>query len=112
VSLAGSFKLRLTMEHLKKLVGWRNEKVSFEDVYCSMDEGLVCMDGRCRDCEDENVKWKRDLMEDCNLKEEGRGRREEKGDHGKKKLSSGAQEGIRRILKLTMILGICASTIF
>jgi hypothetical protein len=36
-------------------------------------------------------------MEDRNLKEEGRG----------KKDSSGAQEG-RRILKVTTILGICA----
>jgi hypothetical protein len=70
------------------------------------------MDGRCRDCEDEKVKWKRDLMEDCNLKEEGRGRRDDgkKKSDGEKKVSSGAQEG-RRILKLTTILGICASTI-
>jgi hypothetical protein len=57
---------------------------SFEEVYCSMEEGLVCMDGSCRDCGDEEVR---------------------------KKDSSGAQER-RRILKLTTILGICASTIF
>jgi hypothetical protein len=100
-------------EKLKTLIGWDNRKVSFEDVYCSMDEGLVCMDGRCRDCEDENVKWKKDLMEDCNLKEEGRGRSDDgkKKSDGKRKVSSGAQEG-RQISKLTMILGICASTIF
>jgi hypothetical protein len=74
---------------------------SFEEVYCSMEEGLVCMDGSCRDCEDEEVRKNKYLMKDCNLKEEGRG----------KKDSSGAQER-RRILKLTTILGICASTIF
>jgi hypothetical protein len=91
---------------LNTIVAHDRQKDSFEEVYCSMEEGLVCMDGSCRDCEDEEVKRNADLMEDCNLKEEGRGKKED----GKKKDSSGAQEG-RRISKLT-ILGICASTIF
>jgi hypothetical protein len=54
----------------------------------------------------------KDLVEDCNLKEDGRGKKEdgEKKGEGEKKDSSGAQEE-RRISKLT-ILGICASTIF
>jgi hypothetical protein len=103
-------------ETLKRIIAHGNQKGSFEEVYCSMEEGLVCMDGSCRDCEDEKVKKNEDLMADCNLMEEGRGRRGEKGDgekkgEGEKKNSSGAQEG-RRILKLTTILGICASTIF
>jgi hypothetical protein len=97
-------------EKLKQIVARDNQKISFEEVYCSMEEGLVCMDGSCRDCWDEEVMKNKDLMEDCNLKEEGRGRRVEKDD-GKKKDSSGAQER-RRSLKLTTILGICASTIF
>jgi hypothetical protein len=82
------------------------ESYDFEDVYCSMEEGLVCIDERCRDCGDEEVKKDEDLMEDCNLKEEGRGKKED----GKKKDSSGAQEP-RQISKLTTILGFASTTL-
>jgi hypothetical protein len=94
-------------ETLNTIVAHDRQHDGFKDVYCSMEEGLVCVDGSCRDCEDEAVKRDEDLMEDCNLKEEGRGKKED----GKKKDSYSAQEG-RLISKLTTILGICVSTIF
>jgi hypothetical protein len=45
-------------EKLKKTVAYDNQKDSFEKVYCSMEEGLVCMNGSCRDCGDEEVMMK------------------------------------------------------
>jgi hypothetical protein len=90
-------------EMLNNIVFLDELKDSFENLYCSMKKAHVCMDGSCRGCGDEEVEKNKDSMEDCNLKEEGHGKKED----AKKKDSSGAQEG-RRILKLTTILGICA----
>jgi hypothetical protein len=84
-------------EMLNNIVSLDELKDSYEALYCSMKKAHVCMDGSCRGCGDEEVDKNEDSMEDCNLKEEGHGKKED----AKKKESSGAQEG-RQVSKLTI----------
>jgi hypothetical protein len=95
-----------------KLQGIEEWKEDFGEVYCSREEGLICVDGGCWGCEG---GWENKLiMEACNLeevpKEEEEHEEEEKGSSGKKVGSSGAQDG-KHFSEFTTILGIVCSTI-
>jgi hypothetical protein len=75
-------------------------------VYCSREEGLVCVEWKCRPCGEERVRKNEDLREACDLKDDG-------GQHGSstegstgKKRSSGAQDGKLMSPKFRAILGI------
>jgi hypothetical protein len=86
-----------------KLKWIKEGRDTFEEIYCSREDGLVCMWGKCVKCVDEDVKSNEELSEACNPGEE-RGHR--------KKGSSGAQGG-QQIQEFTaVILGLLVSTLF
>jgi hypothetical protein len=95
----------------------------FEEVYCSREEGLVCVDGKCKDCGDEEVG----KTEACHPDKEGVLRPEdedeerEKGSSststegrssatGKENSAGGGQDG-QRSSEVSVILGILCSSI-
>jgi hypothetical protein len=111
-------------EKLKGLWEWKN---TFEEVYCSREDGLICVQGKCRDCGVEAVRKDEDLEEACYPVEEGgrRGGRQEGGggggdddgdgkggDDDKKEMkgSSGSLNGMQ-LSEFTVLLGIVCSTI-
>jgi hypothetical protein len=79
-------------------------KEGFEEVYCSMEEGLVCMEGKCRACGDEGVKNNTDLKEACDGKEGG-------GEGSSTQGYSGVRDGRREIPEITVILGIVSTIV-
>jgi hypothetical protein len=85
----------------EKLSGIKDVKNSFGEVYCSREEGLVCMEEKCRKCGDERVKNNTDLSEVCDPEEVGGGHRKRK----KGKSSPGKQSS-----EFAVILGILVST--
>jgi hypothetical protein len=91
----------------QKFEGIIHESGWFPEVYCSREEGLVCMGGKCVGCGDEGVKEDGELMEVCGLKEEG-GRK--KGGGGG---SSGPQGGHQQSSELTaVVVGLVVLTLF
>jgi hypothetical protein len=66
----------------------------FGEVYCSSEEGLVCVKGNCVKCGDEDVERNEELSEACNP---GKGEGHRKGGGG----SSGAQGGGQMSSELT-----------
>jgi hypothetical protein len=102
-------------EKLKGLWEWKR---TYEEVYCSREDGLVCVEGKCRDCGDEEVRKKEDLGEACHPVEvkgkegggdDGKGG-DGKGGDGNKKGSSGSLNGMQ-LSEFTVLLGIVCSTI-
>jgi hypothetical protein len=107
-----------------KLKGLSEWKKTYEEVYCSREDGLVCVEGKCKDCGVEEVRKKEDLDEACHPLEIGgrRGGRQEgggggdddgKGGDGDKKgmkRSSGSLNGMQ-LSEFTVLLGIVCSTI-
>jgi hypothetical protein len=67
----------------EKLKGIKEGKTTFAEVYCSREEGLVCMDRKCRKCGDEGVKNNTELSEACDPGDEGHGKRKKGGSCGK-----------------------------
>jgi hypothetical protein len=92
----------------EKLKGIGDDKHDFEEVYCSREERLVCMEGSCRDCGDERVRENKKLSETCDPKKGGggNGKKEKKGGQ------SGARDGLRVMPAFAMILGIVVWTLF
>jgi hypothetical protein len=108
----------------KKLFKHMNVKsygFEFEEVYCSREEGLVCVDGICKDCGDEEVG----KTEACHPDKEGVLRKEdEEGEEGssststegrssatgKENSAGGGQDG-QRSSEVSVILGILCSSI-
>jgi hypothetical protein len=92
----------------EKLMGIEMEKkMSFGEVYCSREEGLVCVEWKCRPCGEERVRKNEDLREACDLKDDGGkggGSSSTEGSTGKKG-SSGAQNGKLMSPEFTAILG-------
>jgi hypothetical protein len=98
----------------EKLKGIGKEKVikerngrweeSFEEVYCSREEGLICMEGKCVDCGDEGVKNNTDLKEACDVKDGGEEGSSTQG-------YSGVQDGRSQIPEITVILGIVSTIV-
>jgi hypothetical protein len=86
----------------EKLRGIEEGKYSFEEVYCSREEGLVCVEGKCRDCGDEEVKKNGELKEACEPEEVEGGQNE--GKKGRGGDSSG--DGSKNEGELKVILGI------
>jgi hypothetical protein len=84
----------------EKLSGIEEGKDTFGEVYCSREEGLVCMEKKCRKCEDERVTNNTDLREACDPENEG---------HGKRKNGGGSPGKLRS--EFAVILGILALTI-
>jgi hypothetical protein len=85
----------------EKLSGIEEGKSSFGEVYCSREEGLVCMEGKCRKCGDEEVKKNTNLSEVCDPEEVG-------GGHGKRKKGGGSPG--KQISEFAVISGILVST--
>jgi hypothetical protein len=81
----------------EKLMGIKDGKDSFGEVYCSREEGLVCVEGKCRDCGDERVGKNKDLKEVC-------GRKDDEGSD-----SSGIQQG--RMWEIMVISGMVSTTL-
>jgi hypothetical protein len=95
----------------------------FEEVYCSREEGLVCVDGSCKDCGDEEVG----KTEACHPDKEGILRPEDEDEEreegssttstegrssatGKENSAGGGQDG-QRSSEVSVILGIVCSSI-
>jgi hypothetical protein len=96
----------------------------FEEVYCSREEGLVCVDGKCKDCGDEEVG----KTEACHPDKEGVLRPEDEDEEreegsststeghssatGKENSAGGGQDG-QRSSEVSVILGIvfCSSIV-
>jgi hypothetical protein len=57
------------MLYMEKLNGI--SRYDMYKVFCSREEELLCVEGKCRDCGDEVVKRNEDLMEACHPKNEG-----------------------------------------
>jgi hypothetical protein len=55
----------------EKLKGIEEAKETLDWIYCSREEGLVCMKGNCAKCGDEDVKRYKELSEACNPGQEG-----------------------------------------
>jgi hypothetical protein len=95
-----------------------------EEVYCSREEGLVCVDGKCKDCGDEEVG----KTEACHPDKEGVLRKEDEDEEreegsststegrssatGKENSAGGGQDG-QRSSEVSVILGIvfCSSIV-
>jgi hypothetical protein len=92
----------------EKLKGIEEGKKSFGEVYCSREEGLVCVEGKCRSCGDERVRGNEDLEEACHP-EEGGGGRGRKGRAGGSDGSSGTQKDGKQSSELSVLLGIVSS---
>jgi hypothetical protein len=105
-------------EKLKGTWRWKN---TFEEVYCSREEGLVCVEGNCKDCGVEAVRKNEDLEEACYPDEEGHERAKggeegssSEGSTGREgsSESSGAQKDRKLISKFTaLFLGVVCSTV-
>jgi hypothetical protein len=91
----------------EKLMGIEKEKkMSFGEVYCSREEGLVCVEWKCRPCGEERVRKNEDLVEACDLKDDGgKGGFSSTEGSTRKKGSSGAQNGKLMSPEFTAILG-------
>jgi hypothetical protein len=86
----------------EKLSGIEERKWTFGEVFCSREEGLVCMEGKCWSSGDEEVKNSTNLMEACDPEEEG-------GLHGKRKKGGGGRSHgspRKQISEFAVILGI------
>jgi hypothetical protein len=62
-----------SMFYEQKLNGILDSDV--DKVFCSREEGLVCVEGKCRDCGDEVVKRDEELREACNPEKAGQDRK-------------------------------------
>jgi hypothetical protein len=99
----------------EKLKGIEEGDELFAQIYCSREEGLVCMWRKCVKCVDEDVKRNEELSEACHPgKVEGGGHRK-KGSSGNP--SSGGQGGRQQIIQefavfAAVILGLLVSTPF
>jgi hypothetical protein len=87
-----------------KLKGIEKGKSLFWEVYCSREKGLICVERKCTDCGNEEVKKNENLFEACHPEEVPKGKRKE-GDG-----SSGAQDG-KYMPEFTPALGVLCSTI-
>jgi hypothetical protein len=96
----------------EKLKGIEQGDDLFAKIYCSREEGLVCMWRKCVKCVDEDVKRNEELSEACHPGEEGGGGHRKKGSSGNP--SSGAQGGGQQIIQefAAVILGLLVSTLF
>jgi hypothetical protein len=95
-----------------KLGGIEAEKQLFWEVYCSREEGLVCMGGKCVKCGDEGMEEDGELMEVCGLKKGGGGGGGKGGGAPPSDESSGAQGGGQLSSELAAaVVGIVVSTL-
>jgi hypothetical protein len=97
----------------EKLKGIQDGKHTFEEIYCSREEGLVCVlqpkqcrdcskeevMGSCRSCGDEEVKKNAELREACHPAKAGGG-------------STGTHDGKQIEEFAAVILGLVFSTLF
>jgi hypothetical protein len=57
----------------EKLDAIQEENGWFLQVFCSREEGLVCLDRKCVECEDEGVRGNSDLRKACHQEKVGGG---------------------------------------